>query len=238
MAIVSKFGVNWQKTAIEFVVIVFGILAALAVDEWRSEREDRKTEYEYLARIRADIQADIDNFKQLESVFQSKAKTIKDLKDHSDADLFLQDPIKLMQGLRSSSYVALPDSRSTTFDELMSTGRLALIESVEQRDALSQYYSGFEHISAILFNPVGDYRRLLYESFESDLLMRSRSLSNPGEISDMKGNLERLMSHPDFLPAANAEIVYADSLLYYLEQYRNQGEQLLKLLNAQHLENH
>ena len=159
MAIMSNFGVNWQKTSTEFAVIVFGILAALAVEDWRSEREDRITEFEYLVRIRADIQADIDNFKHLERVFQSKAKTIKELKDHPDLNLFLQDPIELMQGLRSSSYVALPDSRSTTFDELMSTGRLALIESVELRDALSQYYSGFEHISAILFDPVGDYRR-------------------------------------------------------------------------------
>jgi hypothetical protein len=137
-----------------------------------------------------------------------------------------------MDGLRSSSYVALPDSRSTTFDELMSTGHLALIQSVEIRDALSQYYSGFEHISEILQNPVGNYRRLLYESFEPDLLLRSKLLSNLGEISDIQGSLERLVSHPDFLPAANAEIVYADALLYYVQQYRNEAEQILELLGT------
>ncbi len=229
--------VNWQQAVTEFVVIVFGVLAALAVDEWRSEREDRITEYEYLVRIRADIQSDIDNFKRLEGVFQSKADTIKYLKDHPDLTLISRDPSKLMEGLNSSSYVALPDSRSTTFDELMSTGRLALIENVEQRDALSQYYSGFEHISAILFDPVGDYRRLLFETFQPELLERSRLTGNLVEFSDIQSDLESLMSHPDFLPAANAEIVYANSLLYYLEQYRKQAEQLLDLLSAQHLEN-
>ena len=229
--------VNWQQAVTEFVVIVFGVLAAFAVDEWRSEREDRITEYEYLARIRADIQSDIDNFKRLEGVFQSKADTIKYLKDHPDSDLMSRDPSKLMEGLNRSSYVALPDSRSTTFDELMSTGRLALIENVEQRDALSQYYSGFEHISAILFAPVGDYRRLLFETFQPELLERSRLTGNLVEFSDIQSDLESLMSHPDFLPAANAEIVYANSLLYYLEQYRKQAEQLLDLLSAQHLEN-
>jgi hypothetical protein len=221
----------------EFVVIVLGVLAALAVDEWRNEREDRTTESEYLARIRADIQSDVDNFKRLERVFQIKVSTITDLKDHPDSDIFSQDQTKLLHGLIRSVYVALPDSRSTTFDELTSTGRLALIENVEHRDALSQYYSGFEHISAILFEPVGNYRRLLYETFRPDLLLRSRSMGNSGEVMDLRSDLERLLAHPDFLSAANAEIVYGDALLYYLEQYRNQAEQILDLLNAQHLEN-
>ena len=213
-------------------MIVFGVLVALAVDEWRSDREDRISEYEYIARIRADIQADIDNFTGLERVFQSKAETITDLKTHPGSNLLSRNLATLMEGLRSSSYVALPDSRSTTFDELMSTGHLALIRSVEKRDALSQYYSGFEHISEILKNPVGNYRRLLYESFEPGFLSRSKSLSNPGEIGDIQDSLERLTSHPDFLPAANAEIVYADALLYYVQQYRNQAEQILELLGT------
>ena len=220
----------------EFVVIVFGVLAALAVDEWRSEREDRITEYEYLARIRADIQSDIDNFERLEDIFQSKAETIKNLMEHPESALFAIDPLKLMEGLNNSSYVALPDSRSTTFDELMSTGRLALLENVEQRDALSRYYSGFEHISAILSNPVGNYRRLLFETIQPDLLKRSRLTGNPVELSDIQSDVERLILHPDFLPAANAEIVYANSLLYFLQQYRRQAEQVLDLLSAPHVE--
>ena len=213
-------------------MIVLGVLVALAVDEWRSEREDRNTELEYIARIRADIQADIDNFKGLERRFQSKAETIKELTNYPESDIFSRDPTRLLEGLRNSSYVALPDSRSTTFDELMSTGRLALIESVKQRDALSQYYSGFEHISAILFSPIGDYRRLLYETLDPNLLLRSKSLKNPGETSNVEDSLDRFVSHPDFLPAANAEVVYADALLYYLQQYRNQAEQLLELLGT------
>nr|CAM58128.1 hypothetical protein [uncultured marine microorganism] len=230
-----NFRVNWQQAATEFVVIVLGVLAALAVDEWRNEREDRTTESEYLARIRADIQSDIDNFKRLERTFQIKVSTITDLKDHPAPNLFSRDQTKLIDGLIRSVYVALPDSRSTTFDELTSTGRLALIENVEHRDALSQYYSGFEHISAILFEPVGDYKRILYETFQPELLMRSRSMSDLGEITDFRSNLESFLAHPEFLPAANAEIVYGDSLLYYLEQYRNQAEQILDLLNAQQL---
>ena len=226
--------VNWQRAVTEFVVIVFGVLAALAVDEWRSARQDRITEYEYLARIRTDIQADIDNFRRLEEIFQSKADTITELKELPKSDLFARDPSKLMEGLNHSSYVALPDSRSTTFDELMSTGRLALIRDVEQRDALSRYYSEFEHISAILFEPVGDYRRLLFETFQPELLERSRLTGNVVKLSEIQSDLESLISHPDFLPAANTEIVYANSLLYYLQLYRKQAEQVLDLLSVEH----
>jgi len=236
LAVVSILRVNWQQAATEFVVIVFGVLAALTVNEWWSEREDRITESEYLARIRADIQTDIDSFESLERIFEIKAQTIKDLKDHPESDIFSRNPTELIQDLIYSAYVALPDSKSTTFDELLSTGRLALIKSVEQRDTLSRYYSGFEHISEILFEPVGNYKRLLHETIPSELLLRSRLKSDVDGVGDFHSNLESLLSHPGFPSAANAEIVYADSLLYYLTRYRKQAEQVLDLLNIQMLE--
>ena len=43
--------------------------------------------------------------------------------------------------------------------------------------------------------------------------------------------------HTDFLSAANAEIVYADTRLYYLEEYRTQAEQVRNLAGGRDLDN-
>jgi hypothetical protein len=226
----SKSAIDWRRASAEFVVIVVGVLVALAVDQWRNENENRRVEAEYLARIKEDLRADIENFRGLEEIFAIKAQTTQSLRDHPESDLEFRSPDDLLQRLVLSSFVALPDSISTTFDELMSTGRFALIQDVDQRDALSRYYSGFEHISKILFEPTGDYKKVLWESLPGELQRRAKSeseFSNPEEIRD---GIKKLLADPRLKPAANAEMVYAYKLSYYLSEYREQAEELLELL--------
>ena len=77
----NSFRINWQQSATEFVVIVVGVLAALAVDQWRSERNDRKTEVEYITRLRIDVEADIENFYRFERILDAKARFLQSLLD-------------------------------------------------------------------------------------------------------------------------------------------------------------
>ena len=229
----SRFKVNWQQTATEFVVIVVGVLAALAVDQWRSEREDRKTEAEYINRLRVDVEADIKNFYGFEQILETKARFLQILLDDTIDSEFADDTRGLMEAKVYSSYKALPDSVSTTFDELQSTGRLALIKDVAQRDALSKYYSGFEHISAILSEPIGDYGRLEAEIIPAAISREwrlSNSISKPDEF---RQSLKLLQANPDASAAINSEITYATTMQYFLSLYRNQAENLRRLLNQE-----
>ena len=223
--------INWQQTATEFVVIVVGVLAALAVDEWRSERNDRQIEADYLLRLQTDIQADIEVFYGFEQVLETKASFLQSLLDDTIDSDFLDDTHSLMKANDYSSYMALPDSVSTTFDELQSTGRLALIQDLAQRDALSKYYSGFTHISAILSKSDSNYRRLSSETVPGAIAREwrlSKSISRPDEF---RQSLKHLQANPDAQAALNSEIAYASSMQYYLALYRNQAEYLLDLLN-------
>ncbi len=49
----------YRRWAGEFVVIVLGILAALAVDSWSEQRDNRSLEQEYLSRIKEDLESDL-----------------------------------------------------------------------------------------------------------------------------------------------------------------------------------
>ena len=223
--------INWQQTATEFVVIVVGVLAAFAVDEWRSERNDRRIEAEYLLRLRTDIQANIETFYGFEQILETKASFLQSLLDDTIDSDFLDDTRSLMEAKVYSSFIALPDIVSTTFEELQSTGRLALIQDLAQRDALSKYYSGFKHISAILSKPDSNYRRLVSETVPGAITREwrlSKSISRPDEF---RQSLKLLQANPDVQAALNSEIAYASSMQYYLALYRNRAENLLDLLN-------
>jgi hypothetical protein len=225
-----KIAIDWRRASTEIVVIVIGVLVALAVDQWRNENEDRRIEAEYLSRIKEDLRADIDKFHTLEDIFAIKLQTTRGLRDHPESDLLSKSPDGLLQDLIFSGYVAFPDSISTTFDELMSTGRFALIQSVKQRDALSRYYSGFEHLSEIMFEPPGDYKKVLWESFPGELLLRSQSGDETSSPQKIRDGMQELLADPRLKTAANAEMIYADGLIYYLSRFRHQAEESLKLL--------
>ena len=227
----NKQKINWQQTATEFVVIVVGVLAALAVDQWRDERNDSKTEVEYLSRLRIDVEADIEQFYSFEQILETKARLLQSLLDDTINSEFAHDPRSLMEAVQYSSFIALPDSVSTTFDELLSTGHLALIQDVSLRDALSKYYSGFNHITAILSEPSGDYRRLLWGTVSGAILRDWRLSDSVSRVDELRQSLKLLQENPELPAALNNEITYATTMQYYLVTYRTRAENLLQLLN-------
>ena len=156
---------------------------------------------------------------------------LQSLLDDTINSEFAHDPRSLMEAVQYSSYIALPDSVSTTFDELQSTGRLALIQDLSQRDALSKYYSGFNHISAILSEPSGDYRRLLWGTVPGAVSRDWRLSDSVSRVDELRQSLKLMQENPELPAALNNEITYATTMQYYLALYRNQAENLLHLLN-------
>lgn len=228
----NKANINWRQAATEFVVIVLGVLAALALDQWNDDRVNRATEVEYLIRLSADLDADIQEFSRFEPIIETKARIIKDLRDQSVPTLLSRDPEKLLQELVLSSFTGIPATRSTTFDELLSTGRLQLIQDVALRDALSRYHTEHELLSGILsVSGHGDYLRLLQESLPGELFYQWRLSNKLDDPEDLRRGLEVLLSEPRLVAAANAEITYSAALIHYIRQFREQAEEIQELLN-------
>ena len=210
--------------------IAVGVLAALAVDQWRDDRDDQATEAEYLARLGSDLNADADQFARFEKVFETKARVITQLRDLGLSELMALDHGQLLNDLVLSSYTGLAATQSTTFDELLSTGRLALIKDVHLRDELSRYYTRHELLSGILVLGHGDYMRLWQESMPGELIYQWRLSKSLSSSDDLHVGLDALKSSPGLKAAANAEITYTASLVLYHREYRDSARELLKLL--------
>jgi hypothetical protein len=146
----------------EFLVIVLGILVALAVDSWSEERDNRVLEQEYLARIKEDLEWDLAEIEEAirASILQGRSATtllyeLNDpLADHvprfrSDrlvaidfsvpANEEFEIPLKRLVWLaaRTRSF----DPRQSTYNELLATGRILVIDDTELRLSLIDHYA-------------------------------------------------------------------------------------------------
>jgi len=79
---VRKFTIDWKHAVGEVFLIVVGVLVALAVNNWNTDRQDRQTELSLLQELRAALTADLDVLKGAETGFQSRKQKIEALRDH------------------------------------------------------------------------------------------------------------------------------------------------------------
>ena len=146
----------------EFVVIVLGILAALAVDSWSEERSNRTLEQEYLARIEEELTSDLTEIEEAirASILQARSATTllaeldDPLFDHVprfgsdrlaaiDFTVPANDefgvPVKRLVWLvaRTRSF----DPRRSTYDELLATGRIVVIDDSGLRASILNHYA-------------------------------------------------------------------------------------------------
>ena len=161
---IEQLALHGERWAGDFVVIVLGILAALAVDSWSEDRNNRQLEREYLARIQDDLRWDLEEVEIAIRVSLDQARaatsilielndplaeTIPPFSDTIKATDFTT-PVHeegvyskghaVWDAVRSRSFVP----RRGTYDELLATGRIIVIDDTKLRAAIIDYYSMVE----------------------------------------------------------------------------------------------
>lgn len=124
----------------EFVVVVAGVLVALALNAWAQGRQDAQTEADYLARLSRDLErtiADLEVFatfegRQLEDATLAQ-RAIARLPPTTDVTRVSE----AMAHLMTRQTMVLKDS---TYRDLVSTGHLSLIHDAALRDQIVDFY--------------------------------------------------------------------------------------------------
>lgn len=227
---------SWARLSAEFVVIVIGVLAALAVDQWRNALDDRALELEYAGRLKADLAADTLRFSEFETPLTLKIGLLVKLLESGGVPPPVEDANAMMYRLRYSTYVAIPESQSETFREMESSGTLGLLSHIGLRGSLAGYYAGHRFMSDILSTSFGGYRELVTGALPGGLWYESQIDSTVIDPIDLEHGLRVLVTHPELESAVNSELAYATSMTFYLRQFRAQAEDLLAQLEAEYPE--
>jgi hypothetical protein len=137
----------WRRLGLEFIVIVIGVLVALAVDDWRQTRADRELEKHLLTSLRADLEKD-----EFDAQFQQEAqKKLRDAVDHIlavvDHPLAPTNANKDATGNEINASLWLLKHRieleiaDGTYSEMIATGSFKVIRNTALRTQISKYYT-------------------------------------------------------------------------------------------------
>ncbi len=186
---------DWKYAIGELIIVTAGVLIALAIDQWNSDRLDRVEEAQIVGRLIADLRTDLEGYASGSRILETKdaalarvRAAIMDVNERSyDAPSLLTDLIE------SSNFGwNQPRALRATFDELLSSGRFGLIRSAELRAQISAYYDSDEGSARRIEERETAYPSLTYElaprvnEFELDPAIDSTELEQLA-----RGALER-----------------------------------------------
>ena len=131
--------------AAELLIVVLGVMAALAVDEWREGRSERSRERMYLARLLAEVRADSANLALIELGLDPKDKALAAVQRWVSGERLVEaDSVRINLG--ASFGWAVPSQPPAAYTEMGLSGALMLIRNEQLRAEIVSYYQTWDHL--------------------------------------------------------------------------------------------
>jgi hypothetical protein len=125
----------------ELVIVALGILMAFQVDRWRDARSNHDLEQQYLARLSDDIALDIREINNGIELAELRLRFAELLMDAAeDSAVAMRSPVDFILAIDQASYTFTPALTSNTFDELLTTGNMGLLQNTALKNDLFGYY--------------------------------------------------------------------------------------------------
>lgn len=124
----------------EFLIVVVGVLVALAVDQMVDARAEHRLERDYLSALQADVESDLSRLRdELHPGIDRRAAMAREVIAALDEESPV-DAVRLAVALDWAGHLTLFEPRRATFDDLLGTGNLRLIRDRELRADVVEYH--------------------------------------------------------------------------------------------------
>jgi uncharacterized protein DUF6090 len=147
---------NYLKYAIgEIVLVVIGIFIAIQLNGWYEYKKEQKEELFYLEKLRVDFISDIENIdlenKKLDSYLKGIEQIIADY-EMGKAKFSLEIGMPM-------SATATMLNQTATWDNLIATGKIKLINNKELVESIYTYHNKFNDQTIGMMNAMTSYSR-------------------------------------------------------------------------------
>jgi hypothetical protein len=132
-----KLKLDWAYGISELVIVVVGVLIALAADGLRERAAERSLEADYVQRLIEDLKRDTAALSELIEQTESRSRSAQVVVDTYDRGSFVGEPTDFARSVEFAMWFAYPDYSRETIDYLMSTGNLRLVQSPELKSAVA-----------------------------------------------------------------------------------------------------
>ena len=128
---------NWFAVGIDFLIVVTGVFIGIQVANWNAERADRVEAGNVLERLEQEFHMHLERTDRSLAMHKASLAAAARL-IHGIRNGRLEED-SLNQDIDDATGFATPPGPSTIFEELVSSGRLRLLQGIELRSALLGY---------------------------------------------------------------------------------------------------
>ncbi len=158
---------EWTAIAIDFVIVVLGVFVGIQLGNWNEARLERAQSAVFTRALVADLQADAVAYRGVAGYYASVSDNAERVLESLEGNAPLSDEDFLISAYRASQ-VALVPVNSSTFEELVSTGRINLIADAALRRMAIEHF-GLNYIEAAAEDGrQSEYRSLLRGTMPPD----------------------------------------------------------------------
>jgi hypothetical protein len=228
--------------AAQFVVIVTGVLVALAANDWAQRAREQRLAEEYAVRIVEDldrIALSLEGVIHWTAALESAGDVLLPV---LEGRLPLRDSLLVMTAAYQASRARAPDLNPIAYRELLATGQIRLFRDPPLRQALGNYFADIERAGAFLNDFPEDYSRIarsaLPPAFQIALHGACGNTSSPQECmppappDDMRIGLERLLADTGAAPALRHVLLRQHTVRMYARQQYESNRALRQLLEG------
>ena len=134
--------IPWLRVFVEGVVIVGSILLVFGIDAWWEGNQDSQLEDRYLERLATDLDSDTAEIRTVVARTDQRLSQLRLLADAiADPRIAGDHPADFVHAIEQVTWRSVPTITTYTYDELLSTGRMALLRSEDLRNGLAEYYA-------------------------------------------------------------------------------------------------
>lgn len=216
---------NWFAVALEFIIVIAGVVIGFQVTEWRGAQADRESERTYLARLHRDMVQS--TCAQQQSAANSESWHIR-ARRTLDA-LLVNDPEAVDDTgfeLIASTRVNTGSLNRATLNELVSGGQMNLISNATLRARIAEADAAFTANDELIQVLVG-----AQPSFVGEVQNRLRP--TPGQVYLITYDFDALAADETFLNALGHALRINEANTLWLSQSAETADRLRMALAAE-----
>lgn len=126
----------------EIVLVVIGILIALAINNWNEERKNNSIRKSYLENLKVDLKKDLENLEELNAINTYNENEGSYLAKFLDNNLVEVDTIRLIKSIFFCGHIPNFTKISATYNDLINSNNIYLFNDVVLKRLLDDYYIG------------------------------------------------------------------------------------------------
>ncbi len=172
---------DWGYAIGEFIIVVAGVLIALAVDGWNDDRVNRLQEAELVERLISDLERDARTIEVGLGLLAGKIESLDRVYATLVAEVEPDDPAGFLGDVIGGAQYGWSQAtaRRVTFDELLGTGKFGLITDRDLRVGIAEYYALDDSVHDRI-----DERETRYPTLSYQLVPRDDEFELQRELSD------------------------------------------------------